>query len=364
MRIERFNSDGVQIIEPLGFHVSPSDDSTDSINRPLKKRVNEMVGALEIFVLQNSEWIKYTPDTSKGFFTIGSGEEDSIMINNESEIQKQHIIARRVGKTWFIIERAEKSILLVNNVKRRQVTLKEQSSCILQFGSFTILMTTNTSGGGEKVNESGKTFKVTNSSDLEYRFNAGKTVLIGSNPLCDIVTKGWAFEGLISAMEGVHFFYSITNACFMTGQNNSKIPIALPEQSKITTSSGFITIEFPAGQQPSNYLYQVQTRSNPTYFILSEIVEQKTLGRKTILPPNGHSVSAGRGKDNYMVIDSSRVSRHHAQIITSSINIILTDCESTNGTFVNDARITRKIVLPGDIISFAGSEFILIYNEQ
>lgn len=360
MRIERFHLGDAQAVHEAAGLQFLAEDTTDSIAKPLQKKNSTCPGGtLRIFVMQGPEWIEFKPDLSKGFFTIGSGDDDNIIISDEPGVQKQHIAVRYAGKSWFIVERAEKSILLVNNVRKRQATLKEQSSCVLQFGSFVILMTTNTSTLREKLEASGKSFKIT-TEDSVYRFNSGKTVLVGSSPICDVITKGNPFQGIIFSSAGVHFFYSIAGFCFVTGETRSKVPMALPEQGRTEGMS----IEFPTGMQPVNYLYQVQTKSNPSYFILTEIIDAGILGAKTILPPNGHSVAVGRGKDNYMVVDSSRISRHHAQIMTSSTNIIVTDCESTNGTFINDEKISRKIVSPGDIISFSGSDFILLYNEQ
>lgn len=73
-------------------------------------------------------------------------------------------------------------------------------------------------------------------------------------------------------------------------------------------------------------------------------------------------VTIGRRRDNQLVIDDPRVSRTHAQIRAMGGRYVLFDLNSTGGTFVNDQRITRRSLKPGDVISLAG--FSIIYGED
>ena len=64
--------------------------------------------------------------------------------------------------------------------------------------------------------------------------------------------------------------------------------------------------------------------------------------------------SLGRSTDNAIVLDSTRVSRHHAKISLLPTGIVVEDTGSTNGTFVNGQQITAQYQLtPGDIIGIA-----------
>jgi predicted component of type VI protein secretion system len=66
----------------------------------------------------------------------------------------------------------------------------------------------------------------------------------------------------------------------------------------------------------------------------------------------------GRTADNTIVIDSTRISRHHTQIRitegTTGTAAIVEDMGSTNGTWVNRRQLTGpQQLLPGDIITLA-----------
>lgn len=72
------------------------------------------------------------------------------------------------------------------------------------------------------------------------------------------------------------------------------------------------------------------------------------VGRK--IPIDTKQFTIGRSSDNRLVVEGELVSRHHAVIVHQEGQYILYDCESTNGTWVNGARIAQHVLRPGDQI--------------
>lgn len=71
--------------------------------------------------------------------------------------------------------------------------------------------------------------------------------------------------------------------------------------------------------------------------------------------------TVGRASDSGMVLASSRISRHHAEFTLVNGQLLLTDLNSTNGTFINRRRLRQSApVRNGDILHFAELEFRLI----
>ncbi len=60
----------------------------------------------------------------------------------------------------------------------------------------------------------------------------------------------------------------------------------------------------------------------------------------------------GRASTNQIVLNSSGVSKTHAKITVQGQKCVVTDLGSSNGTFVNGAKITDRIVRLGDRIAF------------
>jgi pSer/pThr/pTyr-binding forkhead associated (FHA) protein len=74
-------------------------------------------------------------------------------------------------------------------------------------------------------------------------------------------------------------------------------------------------------------------------------------------------ISIGRAKDNDIVIDNLSVSRNHARIRRQGNSYVLTDLNSSNGTFVNKVRITKTEILDGDVIAIGKHQIEFINKD-
>ena len=66
----------------------------------------------------------------------------------------------------------------------------------------------------------------------------------------------------------------------------------------------------------------------------------------------GDSVMVGRDRTCSIVLSHPAVSRRHARITLSGPAPLLEDLQSANGTYVNNARIDRATLKPGDVVRF------------
>ena len=65
----------------------------------------------------------------------------------------------------------------------------------------------------------------------------------------------------------------------------------------------------------------------------------------------------GRGSDCDLVVPYKLLSRKHARFLVDGDHLLVEDLNSGNGTFVNDQRVTKARLKPGDRISFARLSF-------
>src|ERR1044072_2904796 len=66
--------------------------------------------------------------------------------------------------------------------------------------------------------------------------------------------------------------------------------------------------------------------------------------------------SIGRQTGNNLVLRDNRISRTHARLLRHGTHILIEDCESKLGLFVNGDRVASgRTLVTGDVISF-GSE--------
>ena len=67
---------------------------------------------------------------------------------------------------------------------------------------------------------------------------------------------------------------------------------------------------------------------------------------------SGDSVMVGRDRTCSIVLSHPAVSRRHARITVAGQSAVLEDLQSANGTYVNNNRVDRVVLKPGDIVRF------------
>lgn len=71
----------------------------------------------------------------------------------------------------------------------------------------------------------------------------------------------------------------------------------------------------------------------------------------------------GRNADNDIRLDDATVSSHHAEIIQSDSEIVIRDCGSTNGTYVNGSVVGKHKLNDDDVIVI-GKLTISFFNDD
>ena len=95
--------------------------------------------------------------------------------------------------------------------------------------------------------------------------------------------------------------------------------------------------------QPSEYPVE-----NPAYFIIQKGPDA---GREFSLAQNICNI--GRSADNDFILNDPEVSRRHARVLRRGNVYSIEDLGSTNGTYVNNQRLTAPVILAdGDLVSF------------
>jgi len=80
-----------------------------------------------------------------------------------------------------------------------------------------------------------------------------------------------------------------------------------------------------------------------------------------ILPGNIKTV--GRAPRADFIVDAPLVSRLHCRLTAGAAELEVVDLESTNGTYVNGARIERARLSPGDKVQVGRVELVALRDE-
>jgi len=76
------------------------------------------------------------------------------------------------------------------------------------------------------------------------------------------------------------------------------------------------------------------------------------------------SITMGRQEDNTIVVDNLAVSGYHAKVDKVGGEYILTDLQSTNGTFVNDEKVVSHKLSHGDNIVIGKHVILFVATEK
>lgn len=76
------------------------------------------------------------------------------------------------------------------------------------------------------------------------------------------------------------------------------------------------------------------------------------------IPLKAGTNSIGRGPDNDFMIEDDSVSTTHCQIVVDSGSAVIRDLGSTNGTYVNCARVSEAALQPGQTIHLGSLELL------
>lgn len=78
-------------------------------------------------------------------------------------------------------------------------------------------------------------------------------------------------------------------------------------------------------------------------------------GQRIPITPAGLTV--GRETDNMLIVPDPSVSRRHARFALENGALVVYDLNSTNGVFVNEQRVSQRILQSGDVVRFGSIRF-------
>ena len=186
---------------------------------------------------------------------------------------------------------------------------------------------------------------------------AGPSYLVGRDPQCDIVIDDARVSShhAVLRLEGCHWVLAdngSTNGTYAGDQRVDRIEI---------NGECLVRLSDPAdGPVLSCAVSGTASSGAPTLW--PEPVPSAHLPG-VVWPPPAKTLRIGREPDNDIVLSDPSVSSHHAELRNVAGGYRIVDLGSTNGTFVNEQRVTAALLSEGDIVGFGDSTFRLVGRE-
>ena len=139
----------------------------------------------------------------------------------------------------------------------------------------------------------------------------------------------------------------------------SSEPLTIELIQESSLASNEFTIEsHHSAREPELTRRTIRSDAENLGELLSERQAYLIIGGKRHLPINKAVLTIGRHLDNDIVIESSSVSRHHAQVKLRYGQFMLHDLSSRTGTRINDHRVSDSVLKPGDVIEVGNTKLI------
>ncbi len=324
--------------------------------------------ALVIYVQERGNWTQtqYAKEDSR--LRIGSDASVCNIVLPEADAEKVHVTLRQLEGRWHVMESAHERKMLVNGMKRPQVVLNKGVSCLLKIGSRSMILSNpKECGASDRTGlelPPDKSFML-NLENGEHKLPIEESVLIGSSPDCKVRTASGTPEFL-----GIMFNFSKRlYVCSVEGGENAlSVDGAPAEHPKHLKHRSLVSLgkkELCTVEYPDEIRETIGFTLMPSFSGHLAIMEISggAAGQKLILPNAGRSISIGRSPENHFIIESPKMSRKHAQLVIYDNCVMALDNASTNGTFIENERIAKKMLHPGETIQFGDKKYLLCHSE-
>jgi hypothetical protein len=93
------------------------------------------------------------------------------------------------------------------------------------------------------------------------------------------------------------------------------------------------------------------------------VLERGPISGMTFVLAKGNT-TVGRHPESDIFLNDVTVSRHHCRFVLDDDTLAVEDSGSTNGTYVNDARVDRSNLGPGDEVLVGRFHFVIAHGDD
>lgn len=353
-------------IKAKAIKIASAAETNINLKKNFEKKDSLPAYPISIYLKNADKWQKQGINPADKMIIIGKNPSICDIFIDEEQIDKEHVLIYSLGVFWFILERGNGRKLKINGIQRRQIILRKNESALIEVAKRKMLISSRMEDKLTKIESQGIQManKVTVSVfDKEYHFNFSKCAVVGSHRICDIRTKtGPAFAAVIFNYKKKLYIHAVqSNTAFVEYQPVKNITM-LSDGMEMKISNHEMKIFMPLSRAYGKGFNIIPDFSKSS-FCMYQFNGREKLTAAFEMPPEGKSIYVGRNPNLGMTLDCSNVSRKHSQIIAYENGMMILDCYSTNGTYLNNAKIGKKMAHAGDKVYFGDCKFLLGYCE-
>jgi len=304
---------------------------------------------------------------------IGTGLDCDVILD-EPAISEYQVAILRVGDEAIFMDCGSKDIVQFNGVKRRQLIMPTESRVIIKVGATWIVyvgIDYHVYDETDSVLLRRSLYAPSDESlgdillqhmDKEWYSNRSP-ILIGSHNTCDFRIKGTVVKPLHAII------YFTPDGVFVEDLTSGKpgIKVNGAPSIGIRPITEDIVLEV-SGMDLSIYVYEdiagqcrkiFEDLNRTPSLMLRDLQDLDT--PLIELPESRQKLSVGREVNCNIILNHDSVSRHHAYLQAREKCLHIMDNHSSNKTHINLQPIEKSTAIPGDIVGFGSTKFLLQY---
>ena len=341
-------------------------------------------GILRCFQLVNNTWQptkQFMPKVD--LVSVGpSGSSCEIEITG-SGIDNPQFVAKKFNGIWYLMEVGRSNLTRIDGIPSRQKLLGLNDSAALTIGENRLVFIYRSGAEGLPALTAGTPgptdFYFEDLKKRKYPFDTRTSCLMGANANCGFCTGTKSFlDDIVQppdknvfeqqfigvfCVRGSRLMFTAFDERLTLDGKTAMTPVPVNVGSELVAGKTSLKFGLPSSLSGDE---SIHISDQPAESVLAFIPAANPDGiyPDIEIPASVRSITIGRSsKVSDVVIMASNLSRKHAQCIIYEKNIMLFDCGSSNGTFVNGEKITKKTIHPGDMVSFGDIQYFFCYAQ-
>ncbi|MCH2208983.1 MAG: FHA domain-containing protein [Lentisphaerales bacterium] len=294
--------------------------------------------------------------------TIGKDASCSIQLNDQS-IDDVQVIGQKFGSYMYFIESGNRNLLKYNGALCNQIIIEENERAEFKVGNSRLIYT----GTKDKLKKLVLTHDIPEGSvgvrlqDKSPIFVSQGCLIMGSHRACDIQNEEWPefAAALYFSPSGVYLERLNSSCELILAQMFIRDKIQIQKECYFTLHGKSIKLLIHGDlNEQCSIIFQNHNKVSDLC-----LVPLNTKEKYSIPLAANSRLTFGRSDKCDVTINSAQLSRLHAQVMCRNKFILISDNNSTNGTFINGNLTSKAKARPSDIINFGELEYLLMYDE-
>ncbi|MCH2209008.1 MAG: FHA domain-containing protein [Lentisphaerales bacterium] len=314
----------------------------------------------EFVTLNKSGAISEKYSGSKSFY-VGKSKECAVVLNDEN-LDDLQISCHKFGSLIYFIESGLSNQLKVNGVPSSQLIIESDKRAILKVGKSWLIYTglrnyKRKLGLSHETPEGRVGLSYKGSLPVFFHENC---FIIGSHRVCDLqIPELPKFAAAVYfSPSGVQLEKMDQSVELSIDKFNIANKIQIIDNAIILMNGIRLDLHVQGDVDEQSCILFKNYKRQPGLRLIP-------LNEEYEIPLEMNSrLSIGRSDRCDVTIKSPELSRFHSQAMCRDRFLLLSDHNSTNGTFINKKPVKKSRAIPGDIVSFGTIDFILMYEDQ